>query len=68
MMPPMQSDQLNENTATAKRVEDLTVEGDLTITEWSDGAKTFRCQRSAWKKSEHGTIIITLELPQLLRE
>ena len=28
-MPPLQSDELNENTLEAIRVEDLTVEGDL---------------------------------------
>ena len=46
-MPPLQSDELNENTLEAIRVEDLTVEGDLQrIAEVNQAIREGRCKIS----------------------
>jgi hypothetical protein len=66
-MPPMQSDQLNENTATAQIVTQRK-EGNWTITEWSDGAKTFSLPTSCVEEIRTYQQNQTVELPQSRQE
>ena len=66
-MTPTRSDQLNDNTATAQIVTQRK-EGNWTITEWSDGAKTFSLPRSCAEEIRTCPQNQTAELPQLLRE
>jgi hypothetical protein len=66
-MIPMQSDKLNENTATAQIVT-RRKEGNWTITEWSDGAKTFSLPTICVEEIRTCPQNQTAELPQLLRE